>query len=150
MTKPGPQRLSTEQLEHRGSWLAKERRKEEKAAAAPKRPKRKIPPPVDRESLKDIIKIIPGYDPYKGAEDYEFGDEGAEKAGKAIDFFQQKLSHVKGELAGKAFLLEDWEQAIIANLFGWKQKNTGFRRYQESLIFVPRKNGKTPLCAGIV
>lgn len=147
MSKPGPKRLTTEQLESRGSWLAKERRKEEKAAAAPKRPKRDIPPPVDRESLKDIIKTIPGYDPYRGAEDYEFVPEAG---AKAIDFIQQKLAHVKGELAGKAFLLEVWEQAIIANLFGWKHKETGYRRYQECFIEIARKNGKTPLCAGII
>lgn len=147
MAKPGRKRDSNEHQKLKGGWRGVAREKEEKAAAAPKQPKRVIPPPVDRESLKDIIKIIPGYDPYRGADDYEFI---AEAGAKAIDFFQQKLSHVKGELAGKAFLLEDWEQAIIANLFGWKHKKTGFRRYQESLIFVPRKNGKTPLCAGIV
>jgi phage terminase large subunit-like protein len=143
----GPQRLSTEQLEQRGSWRAKERRKEEKAAAAPEKPKRDIPPPIDRETLGDVIKQIPGYDPYRGAEDYRFDEDAA---GDAIDFIQQKLCHVKGELAGKPFILEIWEQAIIANLFGWKHKETGFRRYQECLIFVPRKNGKTPLCATII
>ena len=123
------------------------RRKEEKAKTAPIRKERICPAPVNRDSLKDIIKKIPGYDPYRGADDYYFGQD---SAAKAIDFFQQKLSHVKGELAGKPFLLELWEQAIIANLFGWKHKETGFRRYQEALIFVPRKNGKTPLCAGII
>ena len=36
----------------------------------------------------------------------------------------------------------------MANLFGWKLPD-GMRRYREAFIFVGRKNGKTPLCAGI-
>ena len=96
--------------------------------------------------LTEIIKLIPGYDPYRDAGDCTFD----EKAGQhIIDFFHECITHVKGKLSGQPFILELWEQAIVANLFGWKRPN-GLRRYTEAFIFVPRKNGKTSLSAGIV
>jgi phage terminase large subunit-like protein len=145
--KRGPKRESTDVLEKRGSWLAKERRKEEKAAALPPRPRRELPPILTAKDIEGVELEIPGYDPYKGADDYKYAGNAAVAV---INFFHQRLSHVKGELAGKPFILERWEQAIVANLFGWKHRETGFRRYQEAFIEVARKNGKTPLCAGII
>lgn len=99
----------------------------------------------------NILGAIPGYDPYRDSDGYEFDPA---TAAIALDFFPHFLTHVKGEKAGQPFDLELWEQAIIANLFGWKQKGTKYRgklvrRYKESLVFVPRKNGKTALAAGI-
>jgi phage terminase large subunit-like protein len=145
MGERGPQRLSTDRLEKRGSWLAAKRRKEEPPPAPI--PKRELPALQDSRDIGRLIRLIPGYDPYRGAEDCIL-DEAA--ACRAIDFFQQKLSHVKGEKAGKAFVLEDWEKAIVANLFGWKRKDNGRRRFRECFIEVARKNGKTPMAAGIL
>lgn len=34
-------------------------------------------------------------------------------------------------------------------LFGWKRKSDGTRRFRTAFIFIPRKNGKTTLMAGI-
>jgi len=143
----GRKPTSIERLERRGSPVAAEKRKAKQEAARPERPPREIPPDQDPKLLFDIIKLIPEYDPYYGAGEYEFD---AEAGAKVIDFFQQKLAHVKGEKTGTAFILEDWEKAIIANLFGWKHKETGLRRYREAFIEVARKNGKTPLAAGII
>ena len=67
----------------------------------------------------------------------------------AVDFFQTALKHSKGEKAGKFFLLEPWQKAIIKTLFGWIRPD-GTRRYREAFIFVPRKNGKTEIAAGII
>jgi hypothetical protein len=136
----GPERLPTETLEKRGSWLAPKRKAEEREV--PQRPPREVPPLQDEGDLDRIIRLIPGYDPFHKAEAYEFDRK---QAASAIDFIQRYLSHVKGEKAGTAFILEDWEKAIVANLFGWKDKKTGFRRYREAFIEVARKNGKTPL-----
>lgn len=143
----GRKPTNTETLLGRGSWRGTKRVKEEREAARPKRPPRAIPPDQDPKELFDIIKQIPGYDPYWQAENYYFD---AETGADAINFFQQKLAHVKGEKTGTAFILENWEKAIIANLFGWKHKETRLRRYRKTLIFVPKKNGKTPLAAGII
>jgi phage terminase large subunit-like protein len=141
----GPERLPTETLEKRGSWLAPKRKAEEREL--PQRPPREVPPLQDEDDLDRIIRLIPGYDPFHKADAYEFDQK---QAASAIDFIQRYLSHVKGEKAGTAFVLEDWERAIVANLFGWKDKKTGFRRYREAFIEVARKNGKTPLAAAII
>ncbi|MCP4539804.1 MAG: terminase large subunit [Chloroflexi bacterium] len=99
-----------------------------------------------RAPLRDIIRMIPGYDPYRDAGDCYFDEDAGQLP---IDFFAESLVHVKGGMAGEPFILEDWQKAIVANLFGWMGPD-GWRRYRESLIFVPRKNGKTTLIAGIV
>ena len=93
-----------------------------------------------------LLRMIPGYDPFAGAADYWFDPDAAQLA---LDFFPECLTHIKGPKAGEPFELELWQQAIIANLFGWKNAD-GWRRYREGFIFVPRKNGKTPLAAGVV
>jgi len=95
--------------------------------------------------LLEVIKLIPGYDPFRDAGDCVFD---AAAAQLAIDFFPECLTHVKAKWAGKPLQLEPWQQAIIANLFGWKRPD-GTRRYREALIYVPRKNGKTAICAGL-
>ena len=68
---------------------------------------------------------------------------------KAISFIETFITHTKGELTGKPFLLEDWQKEIVGDIFGWKNKDTGFRKYRTVFIEVPRKNGKTTLCAAI-
>lgn len=68
---------------------------------------------------------------------------------RPVEFFAEVLTHVKGELANKPLKLEPWQQSILANLYGWKRPD-GTRRYRETLIYVPRKNGKTALAAGII
>ncbi len=90
--------------------------------------------------------LIPGYSPRDTAGDSVFDQAAADRA---CQFFVECLHHVKGELAGKPFVLQPWQQAIVANLFGWKRPD-GSRRYRTSLIFVPRKNGKTSLASGII
>lgn len=96
--------------------------------------------------LLDTIQLIPGYDPVATAGDCVFDEQAAQLA---LDFFPEMLKHVKGALAGQPFHLGPWQAAIIANIFGWKRPD-GSRRYREAFIFVPRKNGKTTLGAGIV
>lgn len=62
------------------------------------------------------------------------------------------LVHIEGDAAATPFVLSPWEQSLVANLFGWKQldrRGRVVRRYREVFLYVPRKNGKTPLCAGI-
>lgn len=67
---------------------------------------------------------------------------------RSIQFVEQFVSHSKGELAGRPLILEDWQRAIFANLFGWKRAD-GTRRYRRTYIEIPRKNGKSTLSAGI-
>lgn len=96
--------------------------------------------------LDDILKLIPGYDPFATAESGQYFDYAA--ANRAIDFIQECLTHIEGALAGKPFILQPWQKSIVANLFGWKRAD-GTRRYREVFIFVARKNGKSPLASAI-
>jgi phage terminase large subunit-like protein len=64
-----------------------------------------------------------------------------------VRFFEKHLTHSKGELGGKAFLLEPWQKDYIGKLFG--TMNGDVRQYRTSLLAIPRKNGKSTLCAGI-
>lgn len=98
---------------------------------------------------RDLLGSLPGYDPFCQAEGCWFDADAAELA---LEFFPECLKHVEGDLAGKPFLLERWEKAIVGNLFGWKrkdQKGREVRRYREAFVMLPRKQGKTPLCSGI-
>lgn len=63
-------------------------------------------------------------------------------------FFSTTLVHSKGEWAGEPFELQPWQaRDIVRPLFGWKRAD-GTRRYRIAFIEVPRKNGKSTLCAG--
>lgn len=59
------------------------------------------------------------------------------------------LKHFKGEFAGRPVLLEDWQLFVVANIFGWKLRPTGKRRFSYADVYVPRKNGKTTFAAVI-
>ena len=63
-------------------------------------------------------------------------------------FFADYLLHVKGRWSGKPFVLLEWQKKIIQNVFGWKNKE-GLRKYRTVYIEVPRKQGKSQLCAGL-
>lgn len=69
------------------------------------------------------------------------------KAVKKFVAFSSSLKHFKGEFAGRPIDLESWQIFIVANVFGWKKKATGKRRYTYADVFVPRKNGKTTFAA---
>lgn len=77
--------------------------------------------------------------------EYQF-DERA--ASVAVAFFERLLRHSKGEWAGKPFALLAWQRELVRNVFGWKRAD-GTRRYRKVYIEVPRKNGKSTICAGI-
>lgn len=68
----------------------------------------------------------------------------------AVRFFERLLLHSKGEWAGQPFKLQEWQRDdIIKPLFGWKRTKDQTRKYRTAYIEVPRKNGKSTLCAGL-
>ena len=71
------------------------------------------------------------------------------KANKPIRFIEQFCKHSKGEWAGKPVKLELFQKAYISALFGFIDKETGLRKYKETLFMVARKNGKSTMLAGI-
>lgn len=64
----------------------------------------------------------------------------------AVRFFEKHLTHAKGELGGKPFLLEPWQRGYLRALFA---EEGGRRKVRTSLLALPRKNGKSTLAAGI-
>lgn len=71
------------------------------------------------------------------------------KANRPIEFIERFCRHSKGEWAGKPVKLELFQKAYISALFGFIDKETGLRRFRESLFYVARKNGKTTMLAGL-
>lgn len=71
-----------------------------------------------------------------------------EKVDLAIQFIST-LKHYTGKHSGKPFLLEGWQQFIVANIVGWYWKSSNTRRYTSSYIEVSRKQGKTALAAAL-
>lgn len=70
-------------------------------------------------------------------------------ADAAVSFFHKHLRFTEGQWAGQPFLLEPWqEHDIIRPTFGWKRAD-GTRQYRRVICWVPRKNGKTELAAGV-
>jgi phage terminase large subunit-like protein len=96
---------------------------------------------------RELLALIPGYDSEATADptDY-FAPESAELA---LSFFEECLQFIEGERAGEPFILEPWQAAIVAALWGWKRAD-GTRRYRETLLYLPRKSGKSPMAAGLL
>jgi phage terminase large subunit-like protein len=70
-------------------------------------------------------------------------------ASASILFIERFLHHSKGEWAGKPFLLQTWQKEIIGELFGWKRISDGLRRFSRAYLEIPRKNGKSTICAAL-
>lgn len=71
------------------------------------------------------------------------------RAARPIEFIERFCKHSKGEWAGQPVKLELFQKAFIAALFGFVHKDTGLRRFKETLFMVARKNGKSTMLAGI-
>jgi phage terminase large subunit-like protein len=73
-----------------------------------------------------------------------------EKPGQIrIDFIETFCKHTKSPFNGQAFILELWEKAMLQTAYGFKFKDTGLRRFNEVILLIARKNGKTTFVAGI-
>lgn len=71
------------------------------------------------------------------------------KALHVINFIETFCKHGEGKIAGKPFLLELWQKAMISAVFGFLNKETGLRKYREVILIVARKNGKSALASAI-
>jgi phage terminase large subunit-like protein len=91
---------------------------------------------------------IAGYDPTRNTAGCSWDGEAA---ARAVDFFPAVLTHPddsESTKAGDPFHLQLWQADYVATLFGWRRTD-GTRRYRESFVAVPRKNGKSTLLSGI-
>ena len=84
---------------------------------------------------------------FKNNPDYPFYWS-EESAQNIVDWFAL-LRHSKGVLAGQPIILTDWQKFRICQLYGWRRKKNGYRRFKKSFTEVARKNAKSQEEAGI-
>jgi phage terminase large subunit-like protein len=72
-----------------------------------------------------------------------------EKAERVKRFIHKHCTYSKGEWGGKPFRLLPWQyDDLIAPLFG-TLTDEGYRQYRTCYTEIPKKNGKSELCAAI-
>lgn len=72
----------------------------------------------------------------------------AHRGNHIIEFFENYCHHSKGKSGGKRVILELWEKAMLAAVFGFVDIN-GLRKYREVIFIVGKKNGKSLLASGV-
>lgn len=67
-----------------------------------------------------------------------------------IEFIENYCRHSKGKMGGKPVILELWEKAMLATIFGFINIE-GIRKYQFAELIIAKKNGKSLLssCVGL-
>lgn len=76
---------------------------------------------------------------------YEWNED---RAQGIVDWFLY-LHHSKGILAGEPIVLTVWQKFNLCQLYGWRDKNTGRKRFKKSFTEVARKNAKSQMEAGV-
>lgn len=71
-----------------------------------------------------------------------------EEAQRIVKWFSL-LRHSKGVLAGQPIILALWQKFDICQIYGWRERDTGYKRFRTSFIEVARKNAKSQIEAGI-
>ncbi len=72
-----------------------------------------------------------------------------------IGLIENTVAHQQGEdlqgnpLQGTPLLLQPWQKFVIVNLLGFFNKGSLVRRFHESLLMIPRKNGKTAFASAL-
>lgn len=85
-------------------------------------------------------------DVFRDDTEYEYDTK---RANHAIEFIENYCKHSKGKWGGKPIILELWQKAFIAAMFGFVHRIDGNRKYREALLVVARKNGKSTIASGI-
>ena len=76
----------------------------------------------------------------------------ADKAARAIGFFEDVLKLSEGQFEGEPFRSQPSQDFIIGSLFGWQRKSVDHgwvRRFRRAYIEQGKGNGKSPLAGGI-
>jgi phage terminase large subunit-like protein len=70
------------------------------------------------------------------------------RANHVIEFIENFCRNPKGKMGGKPVILELWEKAILATVFGFIDIE-GNRKYREAILIVGRKNGKSLISSAV-
>jgi phage terminase large subunit-like protein len=66
---------------------------------------------------------------------------------RVVNFAEKFIRQTKGQWAGQPLTLLDWQTNLLAELY--EVDDNGRFVYREALVGVPRKNGKSTLCAAL-
>ena len=95
--------------------------------------------------MNNDLTLPCGYDPFIGSSEHYYYDEAI--ADMYVELFGMFKIKIRDEI--KPFIIPDWQQPFVRNLFGWYSRTQKRRRYKKALLYIPRKNGKTTLGAAI-
>ena len=70
------------------------------------------------------------------------------QAQRIVDWFAL-LRHSKGALAGQPIILTEWQKFRLCQLYGWRCKDSGYKRFIKTFTEVARKNAKSQEEAGV-
>lgn len=70
------------------------------------------------------------------------------KANAAIEWIEEHAFHTEGPLAPGPLILETWQKAFVAAIFGLVDKD-GLRQFREVVLLIGRKNGKSLIVSAI-
>jgi phage terminase large subunit-like protein len=104
---------------------------------------------LDLSDPRDVARAVAIYADIHGRtfDRFHFDEQ---QAANGILFFPRYTRLTKGtSFAGRPFTLSPWQAFdIVAPVWGWRCED-GTRRYRRGSVWVPRKNGKTELMAGM-
>lgn len=70
-----------------------------------------------------------------------------EEAANRVIEFAQHTKQYNDKFRGKYLILEPWQKHIFCNVYGWKRKEDGYRRFRKTYVQIGRKNGKSTMIA---
>ena len=97
------------------------------------------------KSCEAIYLACKRYKDWFYREDIYFDKEDVEQKIRVVS----RLKHTTGKHNGKPFILLPWQQWCVANIFGWKWKDTNLRVTKNVFIMISRKAGKTAFAAAL-
>lgn len=100
---------------------------------------------VSQKIYKTYKKVV--YDLSDNSSEYYYSNV---RANHVIEFIENFCRHSKGKMGGKPVILELWEKALLATVFGFIDIE-GNRKYTEAMLIVGKKNGKSLIasCVGL-
>ena len=98
---------------------------------------------VSEKVRKTYQKVV--YDLTDNSSEYYYSPK---RANHVIEFTENYCKHSKGKLGGQPVILELWEKALLATVFGFIDI-TGCRKYREAILIVGKKNGKSLIASAV-
>lgn len=98
---------------------------------------------VSQKIYKTYKKVV--YDLTDNNSEYFYSPS---RGNHVIEFIENFCRHSKGKMGGKPVILELWEKAMLATIFGFIDIQ-GNRKYRESILIIGKKNGKSLLASAV-